>query len=78
MLGVREGHAEECFRIADELVDVAFPGYFLHDTLLVVVAQGPTEFVIVHRGSVLLDAPTSRYLQDTEAKIKACLKLSTN
>ena len=37
-VGVREGHAEERFRVADELVDVALASHLLHDALLVVVA----------------------------------------
>ena len=60
---VREGHAEERFRVADELVDVAFAGHFLHDALLVVVTQRAAQLVIVHGRPVLLQPPAPGHLQ---------------
>lgn len=33
-----------------ELVDVSFPVHFMHDLLVVVVANGTTQFVVVHAG----------------------------
>ena len=61
-LCVREGHAEQGLGATHELVDVAFARHFLHDALLVVVAQGAAQLVVVHGGPVLLYAPAARYL----------------
>lgn len=36
--------------------------YLLHDALFVVVAQGATQLVIVHRWPVFLDAPAASHL----------------
>lgn len=36
--------------------------YLLHDALFVVVAQGATQLVIVHRWPVFLDAPATSHL----------------
>lgn len=44
--------------------------YLLHDALFVVVAQGATQLVIVHRWPVFLDAPATSHLsQHKEGKL---------
>ncbi len=67
-----ESHHEERFRVAHKLVNIAFSGYFLHDTLFVVVSEWAWEFVIVHRWSVLLYTPSSCNLW---VKTTKCLQL---
>ena len=43
-----------------ELVDVAFPVHLVHDLLVVVVAYGPAQLVVVHAGFPFSDAPEHR------------------
>ena len=45
-----------------KLVGVALPVDFGHDVLVVVVAEGPAELVIVHVGLALALAPAPRHL----------------
>lgn len=44
-----------------KLIGVTFSMYFGHDVLVVVVAQGAAQFVVVHVGLALAFAPTARY-----------------
>ena len=60
---LRECHGEKGLWVADKLVHVSLACHFLHDSFLVVVAQRPTQFVVVHSRSVLLDAPSTRNLK---------------
>lgn len=52
--------------------------YLLHDTLLVVVAQRPAEFVIVHCWAVLLDPPSTRHLSGTRHTVSNLRQLKGN
>ena len=61
-LWVWKGHAEESFGTADKFIHIALSGDLLHDSLLVVVAKRSTKLVIIHRWTVLLNAPSSGHL----------------
>ena len=56
------GVAKEGLQIADEPVDVALARRLMDDVLVVVVAQAPTELLVVHLGLVLPHAPSSSNL----------------
>lgn len=45
-----------------ELVGIALPVHFGHDVLVVVVAEGPAEFIVVHIGLALPLPPAPRHL----------------
>lgn len=46
----------------------AFQTDLLHDALLVIVAKGAAQLVVVHGWPVLLDPPQPGYLQDKATK----------
>ena len=56
------GAPEQVLQVADEAVDVALAGRLVDDVFVVVVAETATEFLVVHLGLVLADAPTARHL----------------
>ena len=63
-------HVEKRFRITDEFVHVSFSRYLLHYPFLVVVPQRPAQFVIIHRRSILLNAPSTSHLNRIKERKK--------
>ena len=57
--------AKQGLQIADEPVHVPLARRLVDDVLVVVVAQPPTQLLVVHLGLVFPQAPTSRNLRQS-------------
>lgn len=56
--------AQQALQVADEAVDVAFPGRLVDDVLVVVVAQAAAQLLVVHLGFVFPLAPSPGHLAE--------------
>ena len=54
--------AQQALQVADETVDVTFPGRLVDDVLVVVVAQAAAQLLVVHLGFVFPLAPSPGHL----------------
>ena len=66
MLQLTERHPQHGLEIADKPVHVSLSGYLVDDVLVVVVAETPAQFVVVHLGLVLPRAPPAGHLLGVE------------
>ena len=57
--------AQQGLQVADEPVHVPLARRLVDDVLVVVVAQPPTQLLVVHLGLVFPQAPTSRNLRQS-------------
>lgn len=54
--------SQQALQVADKAVNITFACRLTNDVLVVVIAQTPTQFLIVHLGFVFPPAPQQSYL----------------
>ena len=62
VLQLIERHPQHGLEVTDKPVHVSLPGHLVDDVLVVVVAETPAQFLVVHLGLVLPRAPPAGHL----------------